>query len=149
MSSPDFATTFLVDKTPKQVFDAITNVRGWWSEEIEGGTDHQRDVFSYRYKDTHRSRIKLIEVVPDTRVVWHILDNYFDFTEDKSEWKDTQVIFEVSKKGRKTRVSFRHQGLVPAYECFDVCSSAWGFYINSSRKNLITSGRGSPNREDH
>ena len=29
-----FTTTFTVDQTPA----AITDPRGWWSEEIEGGT---------------------------------------------------------------------------------------------------------------
>ena len=28
---------------------------------------------------------------------------------------------------------------------FDSCSSAWGFYITSSLRNLITTGKGQPN----
>ena len=37
MSDQDFSSTFLVDQTPQEAFEAITNPRGWWSEEIEGG----------------------------------------------------------------------------------------------------------------
>jgi hypothetical protein len=33
-SAKDYSTTISVDQTPKQIFDAINNVRGWWSEEI-------------------------------------------------------------------------------------------------------------------
>jgi len=40
MSKQDYTTGFLVDQTPNAVFDAINNVRGWWSGEI-AGTTHQ------------------------------------------------------------------------------------------------------------
>lgn len=92
---------------------------------------------------------KIIEFVPDTKVVWHVLDNYFNFTEDKTEWIGTDVVFEIARKGDKTEVHFTHVGLVPAYECYDVCSNAWGFYINHSLFVLITKGKGEPSREEN
>jgi hypothetical protein len=39
MKDQDYTTTFSVDEAPKVVFDAVSNVRGWWSEEIDGTTD--------------------------------------------------------------------------------------------------------------
>ena len=44
-TSSDFTTTVLIDRTPKEVFNAINNVRGWWSEEIEGNIDEVNDEF--------------------------------------------------------------------------------------------------------
>jgi hypothetical protein len=65
MSNQSYTTTFLVDRTPEEAFAAITNVRGWWSGEIEGSTDKLGDEFTYRYKDVHYSKQKLVEVIPE------------------------------------------------------------------------------------
>lgn len=145
MATQDFTTTILVDQTPKEAFDAINNVRGWWSEEIEGGTEKLNDEFLYHYEDVHRSKMKLIEVVADKKVVWLVLDNYFKFTQDKTEWTGTKIVFEITEKDGKTQVRFTHVGLVPEYECFDICKNAWTQYIQQSLFKLITTGKGKPN----
>src|SRR5436190_3424009 len=98
MTTTDFTTAILVDQTPKEAFAAVTNVRGWWSEEIEGGTNKLNDVFTYHFQDIHKCKMKLIEVVPNKKVVWHVLENYFNFTKDSSEWTDTKISFEISQK---------------------------------------------------
>ncbi|MCR8558003.1 SRPBCC domain-containing protein [Mucilaginibacter sp. BJC16-A38] len=149
MTTPDFNTTFSVDETPDEVFNAITNVRGWWSENIEGGTSKLNDVFTYRVKDIHQCTMKLIEVVPAKNVVWLVLDNYFEFTEDKTEWTGTKIAFETSEKDGKTQLHFTHWGLVPAFECYEICFDGWSRYINGSLRNLITTGKGQPNPTEY
>lgn len=145
MTTTDFTTTLVVDQTPEEVFNAINNVRGWWSEEIEGSTTNINDVFTYHYEDIHRCKVKLIEVVPDKKVVWKILDNHFSFTKDKTEWIDTKVSFEISGQGDKTQLVFTHIGLVPEYECYEACHQGWTHYIQNSLNNLIQTGKGQPN----
>ena len=148
MTTSDFTTTILVDQSPKEVFDAINNVRGWWSEEIEGSTDKLNDEFIYHYEDVHRCKMKLIEVIPNKKVVWLVLDNYFKFTKDKSEWKGNKIIFEITEKEHKTQLQFTQLGLVPEYECYDICRDAWSIYIKNSLRSLITTGKGQPNATD-
>jgi hypothetical protein len=145
MTASDFTTTILVDKSPKEVFNAINHVRGWWSEEIEGGTAQLNDEFTYHYEDVHKCRVRLIEVIPDKKVVWYVMENYFSFTKDKSEWQDTKIIFEISEKDNKTQISFTHKGVVPEYECFGICQNSWTQYLHQSLFNLITTGKGQPN----
>jgi hypothetical protein len=145
MTKPDFTTTILVDQTSQEAFNAIINPQGWWSEEIQGGTAKLNDEFQYQYEDLHRSKMRLIEVIPDKKVVWLVLDNYFKFTKDKTEWTGTKIVFEISEKDDKTQVRFTHMGLVPEYECFEVCTKAWTHYIHDSLGGLITTGKGLPN----
>ena len=145
MAAKDFTTTILVDNTPEEVFNAINNVRGWWSEEIEGSTDTLNSEFDYHYEDVHRCKIKIVELVPNKKIVWSVLDNYFKFTKDKSEWKGTKIIFDIVKKDNKTEMHFTHEGLVPAYECYEICRDAWTGYIQKSLRNFITTGKGQPN----
>jgi uncharacterized protein YndB with AHSA1/START domain len=87
----DFTATFTVEQTPEEVFAAINNVRGWWSGEIEGSTDKLGDVWTYRFRDIHYSKQEITELVPGHRVVWHVLDGFLNFTDDKTEWTGTDI----------------------------------------------------------
>jgi Activator of Hsp90 ATPase homolog 1-like protein len=148
MNTSDFTTTILVDQSPEKAFTAINNVRGWWSEEIEGSTVKLNDEFKYHYEDVHRCKMKIIESVPGQKVVWLVLENYFKFTEDKSEWTGNKIIFEINEQENKTQIRMTQEGLVPEYECFNVCRDAWTTYIQKSLYNLITTGKGQPNGKD-
>ncbi|MES2678520.1 MAG: SRPBCC domain-containing protein [Bacteroidota bacterium] len=148
MNTKDFTSSILVEQDEETAFNAINNVRGWWSEEIEGRTEQTNDVFKYHYEDVHRCEVKIVEMIPGEKIVWLVLDNYFKFTEDKSEWKNTRISFEISKKEDKTLVKLTHHGLVPDYECFEICRDAWTTYIQKSLRNLISTGKGNPNGKD-
>jgi hypothetical protein len=148
MDTQSFTTSFTVDQSSKEVFDAINNVRGWWSGEIEGRTDALGAEFTYSYKDVHRSTQKITEFVPGKKVVWHVSEAQLNFVKDKDEWNGTEIVFEISSKKGKTEVRFTHVGLVPAFECYGGCSGAWGFYVDDSLRTLITTGKGQPNQKD-
>lgn len=144
MTQQSFTTSFQVSQTPQEVYAAINNVRGWWSENIEGSTDQLNSAFDYAYKDIHLCKIKVIELEPAKRVVWHVLDNYFNFIKDTTEWKDNKIVFDITKKGGKTELTFTNDGLVPHYECYDICYEAWTHYVTESLKSLIETGKGKP-----
>lgn len=144
MTTQNFAVAFSVDQSPQQVFDAINNARGWWSGEIEGETNKLGAEFTYRYQDVHRSKQRVTEFIPGKKVVWHVLEADLSFTKERSEWKGTDIVFEIAKKGNKTEVRFAHVGLVPAFECYNNCSNAWGLLVNGNLRKLITTGKAQP-----
>jgi uncharacterized protein YndB with AHSA1/START domain len=143
----DYTKTFLVDQTPEQVFAAINDVRGWWSEDIEGDTDRLGAAFTFRYQNMHRSVHKIRELVPGEKVVWHIPEADIHFVKDASEWNGTDVEFLIRKRADKTEVRFTHVGLVPKIECYGDCSGAWSFHLDSLKK-LIETGTGEPNHKE-
>jgi Activator of Hsp90 ATPase homolog 1-like protein len=144
----DLTTTISVDRTPQEAYEAINDVRGWWSGEIDGPTDELGGEFTYRYKELHFSKQKVTELVPGKRVVWLIVDSRLDFVADKTEWNGTRVVFDIERKGDKTEVRFTHEGLKPAHECFEDCSTAWTSYVRGSLKKLIETGKGRPNAKE-
>jgi hypothetical protein len=148
MNNESFTTTIWVDQSPIEVFNAVNNVRGWWSENIEGNTEKLNDEFLYHYREVHQCKMKIVESVPGKKVVWHVINNYFNFIKDKTEWKDTRISFEISERDGKTQLIFTHIGLVPEYECFDICQDAWSHYIKSSLCNLVVTGKGQPTPKD-
>lgn len=96
----------------------------------------------------HLCKIKLIEIGPDKKLVYHILDDHFNFIQDKTEWIDTKLKFEITTEGDNTKVKFTHEGLNPSHECYKVCHDSWGNYINKSLYRLIMIEKGMLNPLD-
>ena len=85
-------------------------------------------------------------------MVWKVTDCYLPWFQDKKEWDNTEVVFELSEEnarpndlaGRsKTKIDFTHIGLVPEIECYDVCEKGWDGHINTL-VNFINEGKGLP-----
>jgi len=142
LQGTNFTSAFTVEQTPAQVYEAINDVRQWWTGEIDGDSRAVGDEFSYRYPGAHYSKQRITELVPGKKVVWRVVDSHLEGPEDPNEWTGTEIRFEIAPKEDGTELSFTHLGLVSGFECYDVCSSAWGFFVNASLKRLITTGEG-------
>lgn len=145
MKNKSFTIALLSDQAPAEVFNAVRNVRDWWSgyysEEIKGGTEKLNDEFSFRAGDgVHYSKQKLIEVIPNKKIVWLITESDLSFLEKKDEWTGTKVIFDISPRGNQTQLVFTHEGLIPEIECYNSCAPAWSQYLLNKLLPMITTG---------
>lgn len=136
--------TYTVPQTPQEVFEAIRDVRSWWSLGIRGPTADVGDEFDYRHEDLHTSRQRVIESVPGRTIVWRVLDANLSFAEKPNEWKGTAIRFELEPTAEGTKIRFTHEGLGPSCDCYGACEKGWGLYVGESLRARITRGRGVP-----
>jgi hypothetical protein len=144
MKNEDYSVRITVNVPPQEVFKNINSVSRWWTEDMEGSSQKLNDEFTVRFGDIHVSKQKLVEFIPDKRVVWLVTDSKLNFIKDKQEWTNTKIRFELSSHGEKTHIDFTHMGLSPAVECYDMCTKGWDQYIPGSLFKLLTEGKGAP-----
>ena len=137
-----FTTSFVVEKTPQEVFDAVNDVRAWWTGEIKGKSAKVGDEFTFRYEKLHRSHQRVVDLRPGERVVWLVTEAHLSFADDPAEWVGTQLVFDISKQGRGTELRFTHVGLAPGCDCYEACHDGWTFYIQRCLRSLILTGKG-------
>lgn len=144
MSNDSWTNEIVVPNSPEEVYDAVTKVREWWSEGVEGRTTDVGDEFTFTDFDDLQCRFRITEATPGRKVVWRVLDSQLSFVEDQHEWTGTEVSFEMTPTPDGTSLRFTHHGLRPTVECYGACSRGWDFYMNRSLKDFITDGRPQP-----
>jgi hypothetical protein len=142
MGNQNYTTTILVDKSKSEVFNAIVQVDRWWQGEIKGSSKKLNEEFEYRMPGIHFSKQRVVEIVPDKKVVWLVVESNLGSFKDKEEWNGTRIIFEITELKGKTQLQFTHEGLNPQFQCYGDCSGAWELLVQKSLFSLITTGKG-------
>ncbi len=138
----DYTTLIEVDNSAEEVFTAINQVNGWWQGEIIGSANNLDDEFTYEMQPYHFTKQKVIELIPNQKVVWLITESKINFVENKNEWLNTTLVFEISAENNKTKLTFTHKGLNTNLECYNGCSNGWQQLIHKSLLSFITTGKG-------
>jgi len=137
----NFTYSFTSSKTPSAIFELLLHIEQWWSgkyeETIKGESEKVNDEFTFKAGGgAHYSKQKLIELIPNKKIVWLVTDSKLNFISDPSEWVGTTFSFDISTEDNKTKVTFMHDGLVPEIECYDACSGGWTQYLEQLKKKL-------------
>jgi len=127
MKTQDYTATIAVNATPHEVFNSINSVSKWWTDDLEGSSKKLNDEF-----------------IPGKKVVWLVTDSNLNFINDKQEWTNTKISFELSSQDSQTIIHFTHFGLAPTVECYSSCSKGWDHFIKGSLFKLLTEGKGTP-----
>src|SRR5579872_6842919 len=141
MANKNFTATIEVSKSSESVFKSITkDVAKWWGgKDLSGKSIDLDDEFIINHPGAHYSKQKLVEVVPDKKIVWLVTESTMSWLKkDQHEWTNTKMIFEINTKADKTILHFTHEGLVPEKECYALCSQGWNTVIKDYLFNLVT-----------
>jgi hypothetical protein len=143
MKTEDYTAILTVDVPQEEAFKSINKVPQWWNE-LEGSSEKLNNEFTVQFGGIHLSTQKIVEFVPDKKVVWLVTDSKLTFVENQHEWTNTMIRFELSTLGDKTQIHFTHHGLVPSFQCYEGCSKGWDYYFKGSLFKLLTEGKGMP-----
>jgi hypothetical protein len=105
-----YAVEIELAKSANDVFEHLIDLSKWWPEEFEGESIKLNSEFILRTGGTHYSKNKVVELVPDKKLVWLAIDSIR--TTDNFDWTGTKMIFELTPQGDHTRVKFIYDGVV-------------------------------------
>src|SRR5579859_854988 len=100
----NYTVSIEIAKSPHDVFNHVIDLSKWWPEAFEGESIKLNAEFILSTGDTHYSRNKVIEFVPDKKVVW-ITTGSIRKT-DNYDWTGTKFIFELTPQGDNTLLKF-------------------------------------------
>jgi uncharacterized protein YndB with AHSA1/START domain len=142
MENNSYTATIEVEQPPEMVFSCINDVPKWWTTDFEGNNAKPGDEFVICHPGAHYAKHKLIEAMPGKKIVWLVTESTLSWLENnKQEWTNTSMIFEITAKDDKTLLQFTHDGLTPAKECYERCSQGWSMVIKERLFGYITEGK--------
>ena len=119
---------------PPQLFAMLTEeslLSKWWLKgariEAKAGA-----IGSFPLSDgLHQITMRVSELIPDKKVVWQCLNHKF------SEWKDTELSFEIFEEPSGLILRFRHSGWKATDGVFGKTSYYWASLYLQNLKRLL------------
>jgi uncharacterized protein YndB with AHSA1/START domain len=135
----DFQAVLTINATPDAVFNAFTlpaDLTNWWTPASGVGTTGGELVFHF---GDQRIFCQVDDAERPSRVRWSVL-----LCEPAPDWLGTKIAIDLSATDDGgTRVDFRHHGLTPQLECFEMCQNGWTHHLGDLI-NSLEAGNGNP-----
>jgi uncharacterized protein YndB with AHSA1/START domain len=132
-----------VERVREQLVSA-DGIRRWWTRHCEmdarvGG----RAGFHFPKAGFHQ--IVRITRLDADRIEWDVVESEHRGDDGiRDGWLGTQIRFEVRPLGAdRTRLAFTHVGLLPL-DCATMCTKGWTFFLDTSLRGHLETGRGQP-----
>jgi uncharacterized protein YndB with AHSA1/START domain len=126
----------------EDVYKTLTTIKGlsgWWTTNTKGESDKVGGVIEFRF-GAGGFDMKVIELQPNKRVVWEVV-------EGPEDWLGTKIIWELKQEGEYIIILFKHQGWREPTESMHHCSTKWAVFL-VSLKSLVETGKGAPDPID-
>ena len=135
----DYTYTMTVNVPPGRIIEAVTDetaIPQWWT--AVGASERRGN--EVRLEMGGQWLAFTVERPAEDEVTWTVTT-----CEMAPDWVGTRPSFSIRRgKDGNDELEFRHIGLVPSLECFDMCRAGWGHFMPSLHRYLET-GEGLPN----
>ncbi len=135
-----------INSDTQKIFNALTkHIDKWWGT-FDGSAENIGDEFEVSFDKDSYWGFRIIELIPNEKVVWKCNESHQDHHVkgmDK-EWLNSTLHWKLIEENENTFIDFYHEGLYTTNACYDVCSSGWNFYIATSLKEFLETGKGQP-----
>jgi hypothetical protein len=142
MERNDFNSTISANIRPDEAIKKISTVSDWWGVTFTGSAEKQNDTFTVKMGGDSFFNFTVTELIPGKRVVWLVTDCNMPWYNDKKEWANTKLIFNLRKQNGFTELKFTHEGLTPDVECYKDCAPGWTHWVKTSLYSYFTTGKG-------
>jgi hypothetical protein len=144
MNIENYQSTITVNKPLEIAFSAVTTrISEWWAKNVKGNSSNIHDVFTVYFGKTFGT-FKVVDLVPNKRIVWYTIDCCLDIFQNKELWKYSTLVWDFVEDKDSTTINMTHIGLFPGKECYEDCKLGWDFYIKESLFTLLVKGKGFP-----
>ena len=146
MKKQDFSNSISAKINANEAIEKISNVPGWWGITFSGNSKKQNDKFIVKMSGDSFFDFTVTELIPGKRVVWLVTDCNMPWYNDKKEWANTKLVFDLNENNGETIVNFTHEGLTPEIECYKACEKGWTHWVKTSLFSYLTTGEGDFNQ---
>ena len=148
MENKNYHRTITVNASAAESMKKISQIGHWWKHDFIGSAEKQDDKFTVPFSELNGEKsfvdFVVTEIVPNKKTIWKVTDCNLPWFKDKTEWNNTEVIFEITYSADKTNIDFTHIGLVPDFECYEACEKGWDGHVKNSLVSFINEGKGMP-----
>ncbi|MEP1033038.1 hypothetical protein [Ekhidna sp.] len=139
-----YTTSLEINRSAADVFKAISSqLDGWWGHQDHPVTE-LGTVFKVSWGEPWY-QFKAVKYLPNEEMIWECIDanQIINGLEGvQKEWVGTNVHWRLKSLGdARTQLNFKHEGLVPTFICFNVCSRAWTDFL---QQHLVSYLEGHP-----
>ncbi len=117
----DFESTRTFTASAADVLAALRTteaISGWWAPAT--GSADPRGTLEVASRSGSRLLELYVEVAEQGRVEWSVR-----LSTMTPEWVGTTIAFAVEDTDEGSTLHFRHHGLTPQCDCFDMCDAGW------------------------
>jgi len=105
-----YSVSIELEKSAECVFGHLVDLSRWWPEDFAGEGIGPGVEFVLEMGDSHYSKNKVIEFVPNEKLVWLTTESIRK--PDNYDWSGTRMIFELNPRGNSTLLKFTYDGAV-------------------------------------